>query len=228
MLLSNHSYIEINKYMEWYKLFEEQISKGLGALIGIVIATAIVFFRKLPKYIIEKISESRNVRALAIGSSINDELYTISENSYAMYNHIILYHNGKGNIKKDKEIHMTVKWERIGHTCDGCMSDCSFKGKIPRIKKDWKNQEVSPQWRKLVERTVNLKHELINSNFDDMEDEVKDIWEKAKIFAYKEILIKHKSFGFYTLGLSYCQRFKDVNIPEGIIKKSVNKLKELL
>ncbi len=235
MFTSNHPTVKLNwiKFMDWYKLFEDQINKGLGAIIGIAITALLIFLRKLPKYITEKISESRNILAISTGGKISDEFDIIQENSLAMYNHIIYYENGGGAISKDKTMHMTIKWERVGPICGGCMSTiCPLKINIPKLKKDWQDIEVSEGWRKVISRTVTAKGIFIENSIDDDEklltDEVKDIWKKNHIFVYREVVIKHKRKGFYSLGLSYCSKFKDFDIPKGILYKSINKLKELL
>jgi len=218
--------------MDWYKLFEEQINKWLGILIGIVMLAIIGFLRKIPKYAIEKMSEARNIKALSIGGKISDQIDIIEENSFAMYNHIIYYENGGKEIAKDKIMHMTIKWERIGHLCEGCMLECPFKNNIPKLKNQWKHEEVTEGWRKVIVRTVNAKGKFNNTSIGDdpkqIDEEVKDIWNKARIFRYMEVVIKHKRKGFYTLGLSYCDRLQNANIPEGVLYKSINKLKELL
>lgn len=217
--------------MEQYT-FLEKAANDLGAKVIVLLTlTLIAFFRKLPKLLIEKLSEKRNIDALTNGSLISDEMDTIEENSLAMYNHIIYYENGGHNIKTNEDMHITIKWERTGHLCDGCMASCHFKGNIPKLKSEWSGETVSEGWRRIISRTVNAEGKFSSTTINDSKlvaDEVKDIWNQAHIFTYKEVVIKHKRKGFYTLGLSYCERLKDKEIPEGVIYKSVNKLKHLL
>lgn len=214
--------------MEWYKLFEEHLNKAVAALLAMLFLSLIGLLKKVPKYLREKISESRNIKALEIGGAISDEVDRIQSISSAIYNHIIFYHDGEGDLKKDKDIHMTIKWERTGHVCDDCMEECPLKTRIPKLKPHWNNEEVTDEWREVIRETVHLKGKVNSNYIKDVSEDIQDIWKESSIFTYKEFLIKHKSFGFYTLGLSYCKRLEDIDIPEGTINKSINKIKELL
>jgi len=218
------------KLMDWIKEVQDSANEHLGKLIGVGIAMLIAFFKKLPRYIAEKISEHRNIKALSAGSAINDAIAHVTEDSKAVYNLINLYHNGGGNLEKNTKIHVTIKWERIRSSlCSGCMrTDCVLKQRIPRIKDDFNKEEINDEWRQFVSKTVHLKGEINSSETDMIGRLTKQIWEKYGVFKYNEVVLKHKSYGFYTLGMAYCHRFKDTVVPYGSIGRAVNRLKKLL
>ena len=218
------------KLMDWIKEVQDSANEHLGKLIGLAIAMLITFFKKLPGYIIEKVSEYRNIKALSAGSAINDAIANVTEDSNAVYNVINLYHNGGGNLEKNTKIHLTIKWERIrNNLCSGCMTtDCVLKQRIPRIKDDFQQDEINDEWRQFVNKTVHLKGEINSSTTDKIGPLTKQVWAKYGVFKYNEVILKHKSYGFYTLGMGYCHRFKDTTVPYGIIQRAVNRLKKLL
>ena len=161
--------------MEWYKLFQEYSNKAIAALLAMLFLFLIGLLKKVPKYLQEKISETRNMKALNIGGDISDEIDRIQNISSAVYNHIILYHNGGGDIKKDKDMHMTIKWERTGHVCEDCTIKCPLKVRIPKLKSHWNNVEVTDEWREIVRETAHLKGKPNSNHIEDVSETIPDI-----------------------------------------------------
>ncbi len=123
---------------------------------------------------------------------------------------------------------MTVDWEETGHVCTNCVANCRNYREIPRLQNQWQGIHITEAWHRVIEKTLLLKGEINTVNYSNLDGNHQQLWNDAKIHIYKEVLIKHKKFGFYTLGLSFCIRFKNYDDADGMMSLAARQLKNLL
>lgn len=229
----------LNLHLDESKLnrmnLQDKSTEIVAALIVAILTALIAYFKKLPAYIIKKRAEKRRRRleitqlaAVKAGNKINNIIDQLGNDTGALYVHIIRYHNGGYPLEVGHALNMTVEWEEPGHSCDGCMTQCSMYKKVPRVQHQWKGQPVTGNWFDIIEHTLNNKTECTTIPIENMDDEHADLWKTYNIALFKEVFIKHTELGFYTLGLSFCRRTKDIDVADGLMVHAAGQLNKYL
>lgn len=219
------------KLMDW----QEKANEFAAAVLLALGAALIAFFKKLPKYLREK-KKAKELKAavelqfaaVKVGNKINRIIDSLGNSTGALYVHIIRYHNGGDAVKPGKGLNITVEWEEPGKPCSGCVDKCSFYNKVPRIQHEWKGQPVVGNWFDIVDHTLNHKDGVTTYSIEEMDSAHQDVWQRVNIHLYKEMFIKHTEMGFYTLGLSFCRRLRNVRNVDGQMIQAVGQLKQLI
>ena len=205
---------------------QDEIWKIVTGIIVIIGTAVLTLMKKLPSVIITNRKEHRHIKFIDQASNINNIIDTLAKHSGAIYVHVVHYRNGyKG--KKYKANRMTVKYERTGLVCDMCASKCMLE--IKRIQDDWDEIEISDYWLSVMEETINLDGRINTIRFDELEPISQSIWKNLHIEVYKEIFIKSINLhSYFTLGLSFCNRFKKFDWAEGMMSLAARQLKTAL
>lgn len=206
----------------------EYTNHVIAAVIGLIVTALATWFYKVPRLITEKIIEKQQLKAIQSGSKVANIIADLCQRSGALYVHIIRYHNGGDRLKEGHPVNMTVDWEAVGTACNSCANQCEFRGHRVRVQADWQSQPLDQGWFKVVEKTISNKHEPQKWTIEEMDTKHQEIWSALGIFRFKEMFIKHKTKGFYTLGLSFCQRFKGYDRADGHMAHAAKQLINLL
>jgi hypothetical protein len=207
--------------MDNSNFFQEQINLFIGALVAGIISAITLFFKKLPHIVSQKSRRSIIMYDWSKANMINAIIQDTVDDVGCIYGHVIQYHN-HGPIK------MTVLYEATGHPCQSCLHQCGNAFKIERLQKEWINRPILPFWLNHMALKTLEKNGLVNLLlYDKLDDLHKEIWNNANIYSYREILVSTKSDGFITLGLSFCERFKEIQNVDAKMISAANQLHKL-
>jgi hypothetical protein len=217
-------------YEKLIKLLDDP--KLAGAVATMLLAVFTWFARQMsfvPKYYIQKANTKRNENSVIDGAR-RDQLLNKLKHTGAIYIHLIRYHNGGGELKKGVPIKLTVDIEKLGHVCSKCVSGCRMRTREfpPPIIDQWQNITITGCWNNIVRKTVLNPHDVTFVTYKDMDHEHRDIWDQYNIKAYKEIFVKHRKTCFYTIGISFCNRFEDVKNIDGALSMAAKQMANLL
>lgn len=232
----NHSYLEKHlkhriSIMDWISFFQEEANKFIAALVAAILSLLVAFFKRIPKFIGIKHTRLDEITVINKGSEINNIANDLSDYSGAIYIHIVRYHNG-GKRNKNKPVYwdkMTVDWEEIGRSCEMCITACRNRLEIKRVQKEWQGIPITDNWRhKVMDRTRMLSGEIHTVHKAELNKVHQSIFNRLGIGCYKEVYIKEKKDGMYTLGLSFCDRFINYQQAEGMIYLAAKQLRNII
>jgi hypothetical protein len=207
--------------MDDLSFWHEQINLIVGAIVAGVIGVITLFFKKLPNIITQKQRRTIILHDWTKANMINAIIQDLVDDIGCILGHVIQYHN-HGPIK------MTVLYEALGHHCFSCENPCDHKKKRRRLINEWQNRPILPAWLNKVALKTLEKNGLVNDILrTDMDEITQGIWEEANIHRFKECLIKVKSDGFITIGLSFCNNFEMSSVVDAKIMAAVNQLYKL-
>jgi hypothetical protein len=207
--------------MDDWTFLREQINLIIGAIVAGIIGAITLFFKRLPSIVSQKRKKANIMFDWSKSNMINAIIQDLVDELGCIYGHVVQYHN-HGPIK------MTVLYEAVGHPCSSCVKQCSNHFKIKRLQPEWINRPILPWWLNRVALKTLEKDGSVNKVYADELDEIhKEIWYSVNIYCYKEVLLRVKSDGFITLGLSFCERFKQVPAVNAKILGAANKLHKL-
>lgn len=226
----NKNYMESTKeFVEWvFGLVKDQVGNFFVVFTGLILTGLLTFFKKISR----GIGLSRNVFDELIIINRAEALKTIFRTlkrwSGALYIHVIRYHNGEDTKHAGDVVHydrMTVEYEVIGHTCGECGSDCFKVTGIPEVKEEWKGVKIDDDWRaRCYEPTCRSRGDVNTVKIEQLNKSGQDIFNRLEIKVFKEIFICKTKRGTYTLGLSFCNRYKKVNLADGMMTLAAKNL----
>ncbi len=205
--------------MDINKIVTEEIAK---IIIAFIVIPILIFFRKLPEKLIDAYRAHRSIESANRGKQIMYILSDLSNQSEAIYVHVIRYIYNGGPQK------MSIDWEEPGHVCLGCTEDCSNRNGIVRLQSNWQDLHVRRDWAPVVDETITRKGKVNTITNEKLSDLSKQQWKDANIYWYKESLIKFTSKGFYALGLSFCHKSKTHEQMNAKIWTAARKLEKYL
>jgi hypothetical protein len=214
----------------------EILKSAEGIIAGLVFLFTLLIsmWKRIPKKVLHQYRKNNQLEGLKKGSEINNIMSKL-KSSGAIYITIIRYHNG-GPYK------MSVEWEVLGDPCMKCAHQCKNYGNLKPLQKDWQGIKVNNVWAKITSETIMSDGRMNTKRIEwfDSDQVVKDcnstdiefnkkIWDLYGISSFKEMLLTHKSGKeSYTLGLSFCARFRDYEEADLQMEMARRKLRHLI
>ena len=183
----------------WSAWLTKEIAK---VIIAFVVFPILIFFRKLPGKLLEEYRARKSMESANRGKQIMYILSDLSNETEAIYVHVIKYLYNGGPQK------MSIEYEEPGHVCLGCTIDCPNRNGVVRLQDNWLEVHVRKDWAVVVEETIRRRGKVNTADKEKLSDLSTQLWKDANIEIYKEAVIKHHSKGFYALGLSFCSESK--------------------
>lgn len=206
-----------------YLIFRKFSNDAIAAILVVLVIVLFKFFSKVPSMVLEKYRTKKYKSGMYKASAINNIMNHLGKRSGAIYVHIVRYHNGGREFA-------TVEWEETGNICTGCtFKDCFESGEeIPLLQSRWQRSPLKNDWIAVVEKSINLHGQINKVVPKDLDEMSKKIWEEARIVLYKEVFLKIKHSGVYTLGLSFCKFHDTTEDNDALIFQLANQLRHLL
>lgn len=216
-------------YDKFIKLLDDpKFAAGIASMLLAAVGWLTRQLSKVPHQYRQKAREKRNQQSVVDGAR-RDRIMHDLKRTGAKYIHLVRYHNGGSKLKQGVPISLTVDLEKTGSICDKCITKCRFyNGEIKPLMNDWQNIKIQGSWFNVVKRTVLSPNDVNIVKLSQLDAAHQQIWEKYVIDEYHEILVKHKKDCFYTIGLSFCPRFKNHGQTQGILSLAARQMANLL
>jgi hypothetical protein len=211
------------------KILDDDRAAGAIAAMALGVITWVVRnFGKIPRLLEYKRIERRNRESIVDGAK-RDNILNELKATGAKYIHLVRYHNGGGALKRGTPIYLSVDIEKTGISCEGCLSHCrTYKGYVPPIIDEWQKIRIKGAWFGIVENTVLNPDDVNVVNYEDLDHEHREIWDRLNLKEYHEIFVLHKNDCFYCIGLSFCSRFQGSVHTSGVLSLASRQLANLL
>lgn len=209
----------------------ENIILSVGVLIAALTTAVIAFLRKLPSVIIEEYWARRHERILDIEGGTNVIMSKLRREGHGIFYHIVKYSDSGEALEKGEPVYIKATWEEIGDPCKYCDNPCFLKDNIKSQLPDWGGgtpTTISGNWYGLTRQTIKLRGGINTTDIIYLDDINREIWKKAGIQYYKEVLVKNGSKGWKVIGVSYCKGMKkNMKVDNPLIFRSAKKLRSL-
>lgn len=214
-------------YDKFIKLLDDpKLATAIASFLVVILTWLTRQIMKVPRLFKDQKNTRRNQQSVIDGAKRDNILYRLKRTG-AIYIHLVRYHNGGGALKRGAPLKMSVDIEKLGSACDLCATTCR-QGKAKPILHQWQNIQITGSWNVVVKNTVLHPGEINVVKMEDLDHEHKEIWEEVSIAEYREIFVKHKRTCFYTIGISFCPRFKNSNHSDGALSLAARQMANLL
>lgn len=220
-------------YMDWlWDVIKEETGKVVALILASIGAIILAGLKRLPKFIGFERTILDELTIINRAEALRLIFRTLKRHSGALYIHIIRYHNGKKiEHEGDPVIYdrMSVEYEIIGHTCGDCGTDCFKITGVPEVKHEWQKIPIADDWRaEAYDKTMASKGQVNTVRKEQMSKVGQEIFDRLKIEIFKEIFICKTKRGTYTLGLSFCSRYRKVGLADGMMVLAAKNLSNSL
>lgn len=216
-----------DKTIKSFEIFQSLSVEIVGwIIVTFMLFPLFLFFKKLPKIILQRFYEKRNERVIHRDYKISVILEELKLSTKAAYVQIIKYHDTNKPINTTSKLNTTVIWEIVGQICKLCPHNKNGY-KLRRLQTILRDQPCTTEWIKIIRTTISDKDKVNTVCQKDLSDVGQEIWDIRHTNIYKEIYLSHKSLGIFVLGVSFCKNSVRENA-DGKILVAAGELKRLL